>query len=514
MSEQISNNKRIAKNTVMLYIRMLLTMAVTLYSSRIILRTLGIEDFGIYNVVGGIVAMFGFLNTSMVSSTQRFMSFSLGGEDHSQVTRVFSNSLLLHILIAIIILVLAETFGLWFFYNKLNIPHERIDAAFWVYQLSIIVFILNVLRVPDNSVIIAYEKMSAYAYFSIIEVILKLVVVFLLPLFRYDKLIFYAILIFLVNLFVNLIYRLYVEHKFKTVSFIPKYEKGLFSDMTKFAVWSLWGNLSVSLSSYGLNILLNMFFGPVVNAARGIAYQVQAAITNFGYNFIIAVNPQIIKSYAQKEYDNMSRLVFSSSRLTFFLLFLIALPIINNRDYILSLWLGDYPEYTSAFILLILIDSLINVQTVPIQTAINATGRIMYYQMIVGGLLIINLPVSYFLLRLGANVYVPLITTIFFSIIAFFVRLFVFKRVTGISQKKFYLNVLPRIVLVVILSCMITQKSGFQNAQTFYDLIVNTAFTLVLVMTLVYIVGLDCEERTWVKSKISSIFKNNDRYKA
>ena len=493
---------------------MLLTMAVTLYSSRIILRSLGVEDFGIYNVVGGIVAMFGFLNASMVSSTQRFMSFSLGDEDHLDVTRVFSNSLLIHILIALIILVFAETIGLWFFYNKLNIPYERIDAAFWVFQLSIAVFILNVLRVPDNSVIIAYEKMGAYAYFSIIEVILKLVVVFLLPLLRYDKLIFYAILIFLVNLLVNLIYRLYVEHKFKTVSFIPKYEKGLFSDMTKFAVWSLWGNLSVSLSSYGLNILLNMFFGPVVNAARGIAYQVQAAITNFGYNFIIAVNPQIIKSYAQREYDNMARLVFRSSRLAFYLLFLIALPIIYNRDYILSLWLGDYPEYTSALVVLILIDSLINIQTIPIQTAINATGRIKYYQIIVGGLLIINLPVSYFLLRSGANVYVPFITTIIFSIIAVLVRLFVFKHQTNISQKRFYLDVLPRILLVVMFSCLITQKSGFVSAQNLYDLIVNTAFTLVVVMMLVYLVGLDREEKTWMKSKISSIFRKNDRSKA
>ena len=502
-----ANGKRIAKNTIMLYIRMLLTMAVTLYSSRIILRTLGVEDYGIYNVVGGVVAMFGFLNTSMVASTQRFMSYSLGNEESSQVSRVFSNSLLIHILIAFIILVFAETIGLWFFYNKLVIPDERVNAAFWVYQLSIVAFILNVIRVPDNSAIIAYEKMSAYAYFSIIEVALKLIIVFILPVLAYDKLIVYAILVTLVTLLVNLVYRLYINRNFSHIYFKPQYESGLFKEMASFAGWSLWGNLSSSLSSYGLNIVLNMFFGPIVNAARGIAYQVQSAIVSFGSSFMVAVNPQIIKSYAQKDLDYMAKLVFRASRLAFFLLFIMALPIINNREYILNLWLGEYPEYTSVFVLLILIDSLINILSGPIQTAINATGRIKYYQILVGGILLANLPIAYLLLKFGANVYVPFIATIILSLIAMVVRLMVFKRQTGISYGKFYTNVLPRAIAVVILSCLIIQCCGFTNAITFTHLMLNVVITLIIVATAIFFVGLEKDERAWAITKLNSIIK-------
>ena len=507
MSEQITKNKRIAKNTIMLYIRMLLTMAVSLYASRVILHVLGIEDYGIYNVVGGVVAMFGFLNASMVSSTQRFMSYSLGNEESSQVSKVFANSLLIHILIAFIILVLAETIGLWFFYNKLVIPDERMNAAFWVYQLSIVAFILNVIRVPDNSAIIAYEKMSAYAYFSIIEVVLKLAIVFILSVLSYDKLIVYAILVTLVTLLINLVYRLYVNRNFSHICFRPQYENGLFKEMATFAGWSLWGNLSVSLSSYGLNIVLNMFFGPIVNAAQGIAYQVQAAIVSFGSNFMFAVNPQIIKSYSQKDYDFMEKLVFRASRLAFFLLFIMALPIINNREYILSLWLGEYPEYTSVFILLILIDSLINILSGPIQTAINATGRIKYYQIIVGGILLANLPIAYMLLRFGANVYIPFIATIILSLIAMVVRLLVFKRKTGISFGKFYSNVLPRTLAVVIFSCLITQYCGFTNALTFSHLVLNVGISLIVVAIAIFFVGLENDERAWVVAKLNSIIK-------
>lgn len=502
-----ARGKRIAKNTIMLYIRMLLTMAVTLYSSRIILRTLGVVDYGIYNVVGGVVAMFGFLNTSMVASTQRFMSYSLGGDESSQVSKVFSNSLLIHILIAVIILIFAESIGLWFFYNELVIPEDRRNAAFWVYQLSIVVFLLNVIRVPDNSTIIAYERMSAYAYFSIIEVVLKLTIVFILPYLSYDKLIAYAVLVLIVVLLINIVYRIYVKRNFSHITFKPRYEKCLFKEMAGFAGWSLWGNLSSSLSSYGLNIVLNMFFGPVVNAARGIAYQVQSAIVSFGSNFMVAVNPQIIKSYAQKDYEYMSKLVLRASRLAFFLLFIMALPIINNRDYILNLWLGECPEYTSVFVLLILIDSLINILSGSIQTAINATGRIKFYQIIVGGLLLANLPIAYLLLKHGANVYTPFIATIILSLIAMLVRLFVYKRQTGISFRGFYLNVLPRVMSVAFLSSLITQYCGFTNASTFIHLVLNVVITFIVVAICVFFIGLEKDERAWAVAKLNSLIK-------
>ena len=494
----------------MLYIRMLLTMAVTLYSSRIILKTLGVEDYGIYNVVGGVVAMFGFLNASMVASTQRFMSYSLGNEDSSQVSKVFSSSLLIHILIAFIILVFAETIGLWFFYNKLVIPDERMNAAFWVYQLSIVAFILNVIRVPDNSAIIAYEKMSAYAYFSIIEVVLKLAIVFILPVLSYDKLIVYAILVTLVTLLVNLVYRLYVNRNFSHIYFRPQYENELFKEMASFASWSLWGNLSSSLSSYGLNIVLNMFFGPIVNAARGIAYQVQSAIVSFASSFMVAVNPQIIKSYAQEDYDYMSKLVFRASRLAFYLMFIIALPIINNIDYILTLWLGSYPMYTSIFVVLILIDSLICIISGPIQTAVMATGRVKYYQIIVGGLLLLNLPISYILLKYNPNEFLPFIITIILSIVAMVVRMIVFYKQTNISVSPFFLKVLPRILFVSIISYTIITVCSFVDAATFMQLLVNVIVSIAIVATVVFLVGLEAEERDWLILKLVSKIRRND----
>lgn len=497
-----SNGKRIAKNTIMLYIRMLLTMAVTLYSSRIILRTLGVEDYGIYNVVGGVVAMFGFLNIAMVSATQRFMSYSLGCGENSHVSKVFSNSLLIHIIIACIILVFAETIGLWFFYSKLVIPDERMNAAFWVYQISILTFILSVIRVPDNSAIIAYEKMDAYAYFSIIEVVLKLAVVFILPLLTYDMMISYAILVLLVTVSVNIVYRLYVKHSFSHIVFIPRYENGLFKEMSRFAGWNLFGNLSCSLSNYGVNIVLNMFFGPVVNAARGIASQVQSAIVSFGSNLIIAVNPQIIKSYAQQDYDYMTKLVFRTSKLAFFLLFMLALPIINNIECILSIWLGEYPEYTSVFICLILIDSLINIVCGPIQTAVNATGNNRLYQIIDGVSLLLNFAMAYFLLRSGASVYMPFVVTILISVFAVNMRLLVFRRYTRLNIKNFYLKVLPRIICVVFLSTILSRCLLLFNATTIKQMFTNIIVTLSLVLLIIFLVGIDRTERRWLVSKV------------
>ena len=287
MQEISSNNKRIAKNTLLLYFRMLVTMAVSLYTSRVVLNILGVEDFGIYNVVGGIVAMFGFINGSMTSATQRYLTFELGQNNRTQLTKVFSTSLSIHAIISFLIIVLAETVGLWFLWNKMQIPADRMNAAFWVFQCSVAASVIMIMSVPYNAAIIAHERMSAFAYISIIEVSLKLLIVCFLRYFHTDKLILYAALIVIVQLVIRLCYSWYCNRHFKETKYRWIWDKTLFCEMTGFAGWNLFGNLAAITFTQGLNLLLNMFFGPVVNAARGIAVQAQTAIGQFSSNQIV-----------------------------------------------------------------------------------------------------------------------------------------------------------------------------------------------------------------------------------
>ena len=313
MTDTSANNKRIAKNTLLLYIRMLFLMAVSLYTSRVVLQALGVEDFGIYNVVGGVVAMFGFLNAAMSSSTQRYLTFELGRGDMSRLRTVFCTSVNIHALISLVIVLLAETIGLWFFYQKMIIPEERLNAAMWVYQFSVLSSVVMVMNVPYNASIVAHERMSAFAYISILEVLLKLLIVFLLQVVCWDRLAFYAFLVFLVQLGIRFIYGIYCRKHFKETAFRWLWDKVMFREMLSFAGWNLWGNCAGVAFTQGINLLLNMFFGPVVNAARGIAVQVQSAVQQFSLNFQTAVNPQITKSYAVQDYGYMHSLIFRSS---------------------------------------------------------------------------------------------------------------------------------------------------------------------------------------------------------
>ena len=309
-----ANNKRIAKNTLMLYIRMLFMMGVSLFTSRVILETLGVEDFGIYSVVGGIITMFAFINGGMVSATQRFITFEIGKGNIEKLKSVFSTSLQIHALISFIIVVLGETVGLWFLYEKMVIPEGRMDAAMWVYQCSIIACVVNIMSIPYNADIVAHEKMSAFAYISIIEVSLKLAIVYLLLVSPWDKLIVYAILLLLVQLSIRFVYSHYCHKHFDETKYFHSVDKPLFKEMISFAGWSFWGNLAAVLYTQGLNMMLNMFFGPIVNAARGIAVQVQSAVLQFTTNFQMALNPQITKNYAIGDLEQMYSLMFRSAR--------------------------------------------------------------------------------------------------------------------------------------------------------------------------------------------------------
>ena len=333
---QISNNKRIAKNTLLLYFRMIFMMAVSLYTSRVVLDALGVEDFGIYNVVGGVITLFSFVNGAMSSSTQRYITFELGKGNTSQLQKVFQTSMNVHLLVALLILFLGETAGLWFFYEKMVIPPLRMVSAFWVYQFSIFTMMIMVVSVPYNAVIIAHERMSTFAYISVFEVLLKLGIVYLLYLTSSDKLIVYAALLCFMQLLIRVIYGYYCSCHFDETRYQWGWDSKLFREMLCFGGWNLWGGFAAVLFTQGVNILLNLFFGPAVNAARGIAVQVQGAVTQFSTNFQTAINPQITKSYAVGDYAYMHSLIFHSSKFTFLLLATISFPVLLETEMILQ----------------------------------------------------------------------------------------------------------------------------------------------------------------------------------
>lgn len=339
---------------------MILVMLVSLYTSRVILAKLGVEDYGIYNVVGGIVAMFSFLNSSMATSTQRYLTYALGKNDNELLKNVFAISLNIHIVIAIFIIILAETFGLWMLNTHLVIPPDRLMAANWVFQLSILTFSINIIQVPYNASIIAHERMNVYAYISIIEVVLKLIIVYILSLTTFDRLIFYAILVFLVQLVVRVIYQAYCRCRFVECHLRFYWDKQLYKEMFGFAGWNMFGSVAWLMRGQGLDIVLNLFFGPIVNAARGITNQVSGAVMSFISNFQVALNPQITKKYAQGEIEQMESLAYNGIKFSLLLLFIIAFPLCLNIDYVLGLWLKDVPRYTSIFIILVIIDSIVN----------------------------------------------------------------------------------------------------------------------------------------------------------
>lgn len=455
MTDISSNNKRIAKNTLLLYVRMLFMMAISLFTSRVILNTLGVEDYGIQNVVGGVVAMFGFLNGSMSSATQRYITFALGKGDEDRLQIVFSTTLQIHALIACIIVLLGETVGLWFLYNKMQIPVERMNAAFWVLQCSIVSTVVMIVSVPYNACIIAHEKMSAFAYISVLEAILKLIIVYLLLVFPFDKLIVYALLTLIVQLLIRFCYSIYCHRHFQETKYKHVWNKPLFKEMTSFAVWSLWGNLSGVLYTQGLNMILNVFFGPVVNAARAIAVQVQAAVQQFVGNFQMALNPQITKNLASGNLEQMHSLMFRSARFSFLLLFFITLPVILETEFILSVWLKTVPDDAVIFTQIMICISLIYTTANPCVIANQATGKVKVYQIVVGGILLTILPISYIVLKLGAPAYSVFIVHFCVESIAQFTRMYMLRKLINLPMRQYLQNIYFPIMATVAVSIVL-----------------------------------------------------------
>ncbi len=511
MSFESANNKRIAKNTLLLYFRMLFLMAVSLYTSRVVLNALGVQDFGIYNVVGGVVAMFGFLNGAMASGTQRFLNYELGRGNAGQLQKVFVTALTIHALISVIIVFFAETVGLWFLYNKMTIPDSRMNVAFWVYQFSISSTVVLMMSVPYNAAIIAHERMSAFASVSILEVVLKLLIVFLLHIGNFDRLLLYAFLMFVVQVIIRLVYSSYCNQHFSETKFRIMWDTSLLRSMLSFSMWNLIGNLSNVAATQGLNILLNMFFSPAVNAARGVSVQVQNAVMQFATNFQTALNPQITKSYATGDYTYMHSLIYRSSKFTFFLLFMLSLPILLETDLILDVWLTTVPEYTTPFLRLMLCASVVNAVANPMVASASATGKIKVYQSVVGGLLLAILPISYLVLRMGGKPVSVFVVNLIVYIVAFLARLFIVRQMIHLSIRVYMNKVLVRCMYVCVLSLIIPLFLKHIMVTGILSLVVVSVACVVCVAIVSYYIGITVSERAFIKKGLYSFYSKFKR---
>lgn len=505
----MSSSKTIIKNSLFLYFRMFLSMGVSLYTSRIVLDTLGVEDYGIYSVVGGVVGLFAFFNLAMSSSTQRFLSYEIGINNFNQLKKTFSAALTIHIFIAILVLLLAETIGLWFVMHKLNVPSNRLDAVHWVYQFSVLTFLIGIIQVPYNALIIARERMNIYAYISIFEVLLKLFLLYALLFFNMDKLKLYSVLIFVGAIIIRMIYRLYCKVNFAESKYEFYFDKKLYNSLLSFTGWSLFGNVAAIARGQGSNVLLNLFFGTVINAAYGITLTVQGAVKTFVGNFQMAMNPQIIKTYASGNKEQSLKLIFQSSKFSFFLMFLIAVPIIYNVDFILNLWLKNPPPYTSIFVILSLINILIDTISGPLMIGAQASGKIKWYQITLGILIIICLPISYLLLKFYNNPELIFVVIITINFISLFIRLLFLKKLINLNIGLFFKIVIFKILISVciILTTILLYNHYFFIKDPLNSFLIKSSFITVINLSTITLIGLNKNEKKFIVSSIKKWMK-------
>lgn len=507
MTAQSENTKRIAKNTLMLYCRMLFSMLVSLYTSRVILNALGVEDFGIQNVVGGLVSMFSLISSSLSSSVSRFLTFELGRGDLKRLKLTFSTSLLIHIVLAIVIFVLMETVGVWFLNNKMTIPPHRLYAANWVFQGSILSFMLGLFSVPYNASIVAHERMSAFAYIGIMQVMLNLGIVLFVAYspWHFDRLIVYSLLLVAVSLLMQSIYWRYCRRNFEECRLNLSFDKQCWKEMSSFAGWNFIGCTAGLLKDQGVNILLNLFIGPVLNAARGIATSVNNAVSGFAGNFMTALNPQITKSYAIGDLKYCHSLVERGSRFSFFILFLIAMPIFLEAEFVLTLWLKQYPEHTVNFVRLVLVLSMIDVLS---QTLINlqtATGKIRNYQLAVGGVLLLNFPLSYLCLSLGMAPESTLVVAIVIAILCMILRLLFLRKMAQLSIRSFVKNVCAKVLVVALTASTLPMILHYNLSYGWGRLLIVGGASVLSGMVTIYYIGCSKGERQFITSKIVAL---------
>lgn len=501
------NVKRVIKNTLALYFRMFFLVLISLYTVRIVLDILGVNDYGIYNVISGFVGLLSFITGTLSVAAQRYFASNLVNNDWEKINELFFVNLVIAILVSLISIFLAETIGIWFVSNQMVIPLERMSSAISVFRLSVIIFIVNFLVYPFIALLVADENLSIYTLISIFEGIFKLLIVYGLYTINYDKLLVYAILLTIVSVLVNITYVIYVIKSYKNFRIIICRKKDNYKEMLFFMNWNLIGALAVLLKNQGINIIMNLFFGPTINAAKGIAFQISNVILLFAQNFMKAISPQIIKSYTIGDHDGLLNLIDSASKFSYFLLFFIAMPFMFNVKYILSIWLINIPEYTIIFVILTLVDILITQVTDAVGTTIQATGKIRNFQLSTGLTnLILNLPLVYIVLKIDENPIYPLIICIIVSIVVSILRIINLKLVYNFSISRFFKNVLLPIMVITLLVYFI-DKIFFSNSNNFFDLIYNTLCSTIITMILIYIIGLNKREKIFLKNFLLNKFK-------
>ena len=506
MSTDSANNKRIAKNTLLLYFRMFFMMAIGLYTSRVILDKLGEVDFGIYNVVGGFVTMFTIISGAMTTATQRFLSFEIGKGEDGDVKSIFSTMIYIHIFLALVILLVGETVGVWFLNNHMNFPPERYEAANWVFQLSLLVFMLNVVNVPYNGALIAYEKMSAFAYFSIVDAIFKLAICYIIVVTPFDRLIMYAILMAMIQIILLAMYFLYCRRKFSECRFTGKYNREYGKKVGSFVGWNLIGSLAGVAKEQGVNVVLNMFFGPAVNAARGIAYNVLGKLNGFVTNFQMAMNPQIIKNYASGERESMYKLVFRGAKMSYLLLLTLSLPVVIEAQFILSIWLKEVPNYTVIFLQIVIFIALLNTLSNPLIITMHASGKVRDYQIVVGGMSLLTLPSVYIGFKyFGLAPCYAMVICFIVEVVCHLLRLYMLHKTINFPMGRFLFEVTLRVLLITILS-FIFPLLVYNICDT-----VVIRFPVVCFLSIIstlgcgYYLGFNAHEQAVIRGKVSGL---------
>ena len=493
----------------MLYIRMFFTMLVGFYTSRVVLNELGVVDYGIYNVVGGIVGALAILNGAMAGSTQRWITFALGKGDEEYLKKVFGVGLTAQAIIAVAVLLLVETIGVWYLYTYAVIPAERMDTAFWVFQISMFTMLVNILNVPFQGAIIAHEKMGMFAFFSITDVVMKLVICVALHFTAADKLLVYALLLF-VALIINFFWmQIYCHRNFVEAKLRFLWDGNLYREMGSLAFWTISGNLAYVGYSQGVTLLINLFFGPAMNAAAGVAAQANNIVTQFSQNFQMALNPQITKNYAQRNYAEMHKLMFRSAKFSFFLMLFFAVPMFYEAPFLLKLWLGDVPAHASLFMRLGLFTVLLTVIRNPLIVAAMANGKLKKYQFVVNGIMLLVCPVLYVVYKLGGIPEASTIVFFFVLLVAMFASAALLDEMVKLNFRAFVYEVLWPIFRVGIVAFLIPSFIYFAMSEGWWRLISVSFLSVLVVATVIYYIGLAGTERLLVRNSIKKIGEKN-----
>lgn len=502
-----TNKKRIAQNTFMLYIRMLFLMIVNLYTSRVILQALGVEDYGVYNAIAGFIAMFSMVSSAIAGAISRFITFVLGQGDKDKLKKVFSTAIIIQLTLAAIVVVLVEVVGVWFLNTHMTIPDGREVAANWVLQFALVTFALNLWSTPYNAALIAHEKMAAFAYIGIFEGVANLIIAFMVMYSPFDRLVVYGAFICLIALITRMIYNGYCKKHFDECIFKWAFDYTLFKEMFSFAGWNFIGSISGLLRDQGINILFNVFCGPIINAARGLAIQVQTAVFKFSSNFYVAVQPQITKSYASDNVDESHDLVLRSSRFAFLLLTAMIVPLITETDFILRLWLKEVPAHTTAFVQIILLYTLIDSLSTPLIYLMLATGNIKRYQIVVGLFNFLNFPLAWIILYCGGSPELSQLSILFFSLGALILRISMLRPMTHFPVREFMLNTVSRCLFIVTICFIVSFTISRCLDNGFSRFILNFSVTELTLGILLLTIGLNPGEKKFIREKVNS-FKN------